>query len=184
MRGVINFASFYAGWFACVAGAGRGQLWLGPAVVAVLIGLHLALVREPWRQASLIAVVALVGWCVDTALASAGAYSFGTRSIAPWFCPPWMVALWAIFATTLTGSLSWLSGRYLFAALLGLVSGPLSYWYGSRLGAIDLLPNPLASLVILAPVWGAVTPALVRLASTLGANANPAPAVPSQQAAA
>ena len=36
MSRVLNFGMFYVGWFACVAGAGRGQLWLGPAVVAVL----------------------------------------------------------------------------------------------------------------------------------------------------
>ena len=37
MRRLLDFAMFYLGWFACVVGAAHGELWLGPAMVAVLL---------------------------------------------------------------------------------------------------------------------------------------------------
>lgn len=179
----VNFASFYAGWFACVLGAAGGRLWLGPVVVALLLVLHLGLlatrgISRLSNEARLIALIGLVGWCADTALAALGAYSFGSRSFLPWICPPWMVALWMIFASTLRGSLGWLRGRYSLAALLGALSGPVSYLYGARLGAIEMGEPLVASLATVASAWALILPGLVWLAhrdSTVVAAATPNP---------
>ena len=46
MGRLLNFAMFYLGWFACVMGAGRGELWLGPSVVAALVLIHLSTDRR------------------------------------------------------------------------------------------------------------------------------------------
>ena len=110
---------FYAGWFACVAGAGRGRLWLGPTVVAVLFMGHLLFTRDRVREARLALAVGLFGFAVDTLQASAGLYAFTGTSVLPWLCPPWMVALWMLFATTLSSSMAWLAGRHRLAAVLG-----------------------------------------------------------------
>ncbi len=39
------------------------------------------------------------------------------------FPPPWILALWALFASTLNASLGWLQDRLLLAAVLGALSG-------------------------------------------------------------
>ena len=111
MGRLLNFAMFYLGWFACVMGAAHGHLWLGPSVVAVLVVLHLCLTLGPAQRAPADAAGGLLGFAVDTLQASAGSPLTRT-SVAPWLCPPWMMALWMIFATTLNASMAWLAGRY------------------------------------------------------------------------
>jgi hypothetical protein len=168
MRRLLNFVMFYLGWFACVAGAGLGHLWLGPAVVAVLGMGHLLLTRDRVREATLAVTIGLFGFAVDTLQASAGLYAFTGTSVLPWLCPLWMVALWMLFATTLNSSMAWLAGRHRLAAVLGAVCGPLSYAAGARLGAIELHPDALVSLAGIAVVWGLAMPALLVIREVLG----------------
>ena len=47
MRLFINFLAFQLGWFASVLGAAHGLPWAGPVVVAMVVMLHLRLVRRP-----------------------------------------------------------------------------------------------------------------------------------------
>lgn len=161
MNRLFNFAMFYVGWFACVVGAARGELWLGPVTVAVLVMAHLFATPQRAQEIRLILVIGLFGFAVDTMQASAGLYAFTHTGVTAWLCPPWMVALWMIFATTLNSSMAWLAGRYRLAAALGALCGPLSYLAGARLSAIGLSANALASLVGIAIVWAFVLPALL-----------------------
>jgi uncharacterized protein DUF2878 len=79
MGWLLNFAMFYVGWFACVVGAGRGQLWLGPAVVSALLLIHLSFVPNRLREARLIVVAGLFGFTIDTLQASVGVHSITPR---------------------------------------------------------------------------------------------------------
>jgi hypothetical protein len=171
MGRLTNFAMFYLGWFACVMGAGHGQLWLGPSVVAALLLIHLFLHAAPVQEARLILMIGISGFVVDTLQASAGLYAFTRTSAAPWLCPLWMVALWMIFATTLNGSMAWLAGRYGLAATLGALCGPVSYLAGARLGAIELPAHAALSLVGIAVVWACVMPSLMWLGGFLSTSA-------------
>lgn len=164
---LINFVSFYVGWVACVGGAGRGMTLVGPLVVAALLAGQLALKPHPAREALLIVATGLLGWVVDTAQALAGVFSFPATSPAPWLCPLWLVAVWMIFATTLTSSMRRLRGRYILAAVFGAVGGPLSYYYGLRLGAIVFNPSLALTLITLAVVWSTVMPFLIWLTTVL-----------------
>jgi hypothetical protein len=47
--------------------------------------------------------------------------------------------------------------------VLGLVAGPLAYYAGARLGAVEL-SHPLRDLALLAAAWTCILPGLVRLA--------------------
>jgi len=170
MGRLLNFAMFYLGWFACVMGAGRGHLWLGPSVVAVLVLLHLYMTPRPVQEIRLILLIGIFGFAVDTLQASAGLYAFTGTSPAPWLCPLWMVALWMIFATTLNASMAWLAGRYRLAAALGALCGPISYVAGARLGAIKLPAHAGLSLVGIAVVWACVMPSLLWLGEFLATS--------------
>jgi hypothetical protein len=158
---VLNVALSYVGWFACVVGAARGEGWLGPVVVTVLLAVHLWLTPDRPGQMRLILAVGVFGFLVDSVQTAAGVYAFPHASVVPWLCPPWLVALWMLFATTLDGSMAWLGGRYGLAAALGAVIGPLSYGAGARLGAIVLPADPLASLMAMSAVWALALPALL-----------------------
>jgi len=170
MGRLMNFAMFYVGWFACVMGAGRGQLWLGPSVVAALVLIHLYLAPRPVQETRMILLTGIFGFAVDTLQASAGLFAFARTSAAPWLCPLWMVALWMIFATTLNASMAWLAGRYRLAAALGALCGPVSYLAGARLGAIELPAHASASLVGIAIVWACVMPSLFWLREFLATS--------------
>jgi hypothetical protein len=135
-------------------------------VVAVLLMGHLLLARDRVREAMLALTIGLFGFAVDTLQASAGLYAFTGSSVLP-LCPPWMVALWMLFATTLNSSMAWLAGRPRLGAVLGALCGPLSYAAGARLGAIELHPNALASLAGIAIVWGLAMPALLVIREAL-----------------
>lgn len=161
MRRLSNFVMFYVGWFACVVGAGRGALWLGPATAAVLLLAHVGFASDRGREGALLIAAGAFGSGVDTLQASAGLYQFAGTSALPWLCPPWMTALWMLFASTLNGSMAWLAGRYRTAAVLGALGGPASYVAGERLGAIAFPPNVLASLAGIAVVWAFAMPALL-----------------------
>jgi len=167
MRRVLNFAMFYGGWFACVLGAARGDPWLGPATVAVLLLVHFWLAPDWAPEVRLVLVIGLFGFALDTLQASAGLYSFTRASVAPWLCPPWMVAVWMVFGSTLNASMAWLSGRYGVAAVLGALSGPVSYAAGARLGAIELSTSAVASLVGISLVWTLAMPTLLMLREVL-----------------
>ena len=170
MGRLLNFAMFYLGWFACVMGAGRGNLWLGPSVVAALVIVHLYTDAQADVGGRLILAIGILGFAIDTVQASAGLYAFTRTSAAPWLCPLWMVALWMIFATTLNVSMAWLAGRYRLAAALGALCGPVSYVAGARLGAIELPAHASMSLVGIAIVWACVMPSLLWLRDFLNTS--------------
>jgi hypothetical protein len=166
---LVNYFFYQIGWLTSVLGAARGHPWSGAAVALVLVGAHVVLVRRRRAEMELILCAAVVGAVAESVQAALGLVSFHSGILVPSLCPPWIVVLWMQFATLLRFCLSWLSGRYRLASVLGLVGGPLAFFAGARLGAADLHPNRLLSLVSFAVVWAAAFPLLVRLAERHGA---------------
>lgn len=158
----FNLFSFYCGWFACVAAAAGGAPWLGPMTAAGLLAVHLLWgTRKAGREIVLLALVGAIGCAVETIQVALGLYAFRQGDPAPWPCPPWMVALWMLFASTLNSSLAWLARRRGLAALMGAFFGPVSYVAGARLGAIELAPDMRYSAAGIGAVWAVVMPTLL-----------------------
>ena len=157
----MNFAVFQAGWFACVLAAARGHSWAGIAVVAAIALGHVAMAPNSRAELTLLAAAAVIGAIFDTALAMTGwiRYAGGAANLAP----PWIVAMWVLFATTLNISLAWIKSRPFAAIALGAVGGPLAYLAGERLGALWFDERGVA-LLTLAVGWGVVTPVLCTIA--------------------
>jgi hypothetical protein len=160
---LLNFLCFQVGWFACALGAAHGWPLAGPLVVGILLILQLPLVPAPGKQARFILAVTLLGWLVDSGLAYADVFTFPFGSGLLGLCPLWMAALWANFAGTFHLCLDWLRGRYWLASALGACGGPLAYYGGQRLGAMQFGGNITSSLLIIAVEWALATPALVYL---------------------
>jgi len=167
-RRLLNFVCFQVAWFACALGAARGWPLLGPLVVGVLLILQLPLVPAPGKQARFMLAATLLGWLIDSGLTRGGVFSFSAGGMLLGLCPLWMAALWANFAGTLHLCLDWLRGRYWLASALGACGGPLAYYGGQRLGALQLGSNSTVSLVVIAIEWAIVTPGLVYLSETRG----------------
>lgn len=160
-----NAALFQAGWLGCVLGAAQGHSAAAVALVGAIVALHVGRAARPARELALAAVAMVIGLCWDSTLGAAGLLAFNGAGRGG-FAPPWILAIWALFATTLNVSLRWLRGRAMLAAALGAVAGPATYWAGARLGAAQFV-QPAGAIVTLAIGWALWMPLLVELARRL-----------------
>ncbi|WP_236848801.1 DUF2878 domain-containing protein [Candidatus Thiodictyon syntrophicum] len=156
-RVLLNFVAYQIAWFACVLGGAHQLPWVGVAVTAVAVAIHLVLVPAPGRDALLILTVAAIGALWDGLLVGLGILEYPSGVVLPWLAPVWIIAMWAGFATTLHVSLRWLLGRWRLATLFGALGGPLAYYAGMRLGAVNF-PDPVVALAVLAGGWSILMP--------------------------
>lgn len=162
---VLNVIGFQIGWFACVLGAAYHAPWLGVFNALFILMLHCKRSKHKQAETSLLLLAALFGLVFDSLLLHLGWVSFAPVAYWPYaLSPPWMVALWALFASTLNLSLNWLKQYTALACLLGGISGPLCYWAGERLGALHLVNFNMA-MVYLAVGWAIAVPLLLKLAT-------------------
>jgi hypothetical protein len=161
---LINIVAFQVGWFSCVLGAANGLPWVGPVVVMAVMGLHLARVQRPAQELKLIAIAAAFGLIADSLLLASGWLYYPSGSWIPGLAPYWIVAMWALFATTLNVSMRWLRTSLPLAMAFGAVGGPLSYAAGARLGGLEWVA-PTWALGALAVIWAIAMPMMVLLSS-------------------
>lgn len=177
---LLNFVAFQIGWFACVLSAANGLPLLGLLVVGLVVVLHIQI--SEWRSHELILVCLSVtlGLVFDSLLVMSGWLRYPSGMLFPGVAPYWILAMWALFATTLNVSMGWLKGKLLLASVLGAIFGPLSYMAGQRLGAMEFV-NSQAATIALAVIWALVMPLLVMVAARLDGSRKPAPIIPLQQ---
>jgi len=147
------------GWFACVLGAAQGLPWIGVLAATLVIAWHLLRAAKPRRELWLIVSAAVLGALFETILVQTGLVRFGNGMLLEGAAPYWMVALWAIFATTLNVSLRSLRPRLWLAAALGAMGGPAAYYSGARLGALEFMSAGTA-LTVIAAGWAIFVPML------------------------
>lgn len=160
---LLNFALYQTGWFCCVLGAAQGRPWLGAGAASALLLVHVALVRQRGREIGLLLAAGLLGGAVDSLQSCFGALDFQGDRAFGCLAPAWIVVMWMQFATLLRFGLAFLSGRYLLAAGLGGLGGPVAFWTGQRLGAVEFANPAWPSLLVLALVWAVAFPFLLWL---------------------
>lgn len=152
-----NFVLYQLAWLACVWSAAAGRSGIGVAVALAVVAVQL---RREWR---VILLTGLIGTVWESLLTGLDWVRYHEAWAEGW--PPlWIIALWLAFATTFNVSLRWLRPRAGWAALLGLVGGPLAWWAGERLGALELT-SPLGSLSVIGLGWAVLMPILLALAA-------------------
>jgi hypothetical protein len=160
IRKIFNYIGMQLGWLACAVGAARGFPWVGPLVVLVYLVLHLIWSPSRKREFYFILIVGFLGMWVDSFKKASGLLTYASDISLAWLAPPWITAMWLLFATSLNATLSWLQGRPLIAALLGTIFGPLSYVTGQRLGAVKFVGDFWLTVGILAIIWGIAVPSM------------------------
>ena len=160
---LLNFGMFQVGWFSSVLGAAKHLPWLGPAAMLVIVAVHLYMARQPARELMLIFACGFIGACFDSIFVAMNWVSYPSGLFSESMAPYWIITMWMLFATTLNVSLRWLKGRYLLAAVLGLVAGPGTYYTGEKLGGMVFL-EPFPALLSLGIGWGLIMPLLIVLA--------------------
>lgn len=171
---VLNAVIFDLAWLVNVMPAGQGLTWIGPMFSLCWLLFHMS--TYPLKRLSdlrLCITAALIGYGADSLLVLSGLMAFPPHAQLGGPSTVWMVALWINLALTLNLSLVWLRNRYLLAALLGGIAGPLAYFAGTKLDAITLEAGYLP-LIAIALLWMLAMPLLVWLAMLYNRYDNPA----------
>lgn len=159
---MANFLGFQSVWFLSLFGAGTQRSWLGFLALACFTAWHFRSAPSPRAELLLVVVACVVGFIVDTTFIQAHLLAYAEPLPFAGVAPYWILGMWINFALTLNGSMRWLQGRYLLAAVLGAIGGPLAYVAGVRLGAAELLASEMMVYGTLAVVWALTVPLLVR----------------------
>ena len=180
MRTLINFVAFQIGWFSCVISAAKGSPWVGLLVVILAVGLHLRTTERLRDELRLLVLAVVMGLGFDSLLVAFGWVRYPSGMLISGIAPYWILAMWALFSTTLNVSMGWLKNKLLLASVMGAVFGPLSYLAGQRLGAIELI-DFRTSMTALAVIWAMAMPTLMYAASRHDRARQTVPLVPLQK---
>jgi hypothetical protein len=164
---LLNFILFQVCWFSCVLSGASGHTKIGVIVALLVGGLQIASSKNRLNEFSFLLLACVLGTALDLIPMKYGMFSFVNPAAVPWGYPLWMSGLWLGFASTFRSSLSWLSGRYLLAAVFGFIGGPIAYFAGEKLGGIVLGADTSISLLVIGLFWAIVTPGLFMLSERL-----------------
>jgi hypothetical protein len=162
----VNFLTFEICWFGCVMGAASNLGWLGALLVLVAVPLQVYFLTDRRREEALFVLLCgLCGFVLETLMIIGKVY------IPAWWdlpiSPLWMLALWINFGPLVAISLSWLKGKYLLAAIVGGLAGPVAYWGGDELGALTVSAPFSRGYLLIGIAWTLVLPSLVYLHTRL-----------------
>ena len=159
---VLNFVLFQVGWFACVLSAAAERPVIGVLVATGVLAFHLWRASAPREEMRLILLALAIGAVWESLLVWQDLLRYQAGVLVPNFAPYWIVMMWGLFATVPNVSLRWLKGRWLVASVAGLVGGPMAFYAGQRMGALEFGHEP-AALSALALGWAVLTPLLMAL---------------------
>lgn len=161
-----NLVMFKLGWIACVGLAAAGQPLWATLAVALVVTLHLAGVPVVVKEALLLAASAVIGLAWESLLVWSGLLSYpASGELAP-LAPYWIVAMWVLFATTINHGLRWAKRSWMIAAIAGLVGGPMAFYGGAAMGAVEF-SHTLWALAAIGAGWAVLMPLLTLIADTI-----------------
>lgn len=148
---LLNFIWFQTIWF-CVVLFQNQFVWLA---ILLIIG-YVAFLPFPYVNIFFGFAMALYGTFVDGTMVAWGFYEFTPHG--RFLIPMWLMVLWGAFALMLRVSLTYLRRRYLLAAILGAVSGPLSYFAAAKLGAVSFPQSHILTGLLISAWWAITVP--------------------------
>ena len=163
---IINLLLFQAGWWACVLLGGSPAHWAATLIAAGIIVFHLSFSDHAGVEAKLIILAVVTGLLCDSMLVSFGLLNYSHGMMADSLAPHWIIAIWAIFATTFNLSLRWLKHRTLIASLMGATAAPLSYYAGLKAGSVAM-PDQVLAMLVLGLMWAVLMPLLMHFSVRL-----------------
>jgi len=164
---LINLIFFQGIWLLTVFGAANNIYWYGLLGLAAFVIFHHFTAGTARADFLLVAIAVATGLLIETAFVRTGLLVYTLNIPSPQFAPAWILILWADFALTMNGCLRWLQGRYLLAAALGAIGGPISYFAGVKLGAATTNTSMLIVLPVIASVYALITPLFLMAARRL-----------------
>lgn len=143
------------GWFGCVyfgkMNWGLASLVI-PLIAWVLLNFSFNLNRQVVFR---LLVLMLVGLAFDSTSAYFSLIQINPPTETGWL-PLWLISLWLLFGPTLLLLQSLLQSKYILAALLGAVFGPLSYRAGAQFETLFM--NGTIAILVYASFWASYFP--------------------------
>lgn len=161
-----NLVLFKLGWLACVGFAAAGKPALATAAVAVVALLHLVSVPVIVKESLLLMTAALIGLAWESLLVATGLLNYPGYEGTGFLAPYWIVAMWVLFATTINYGLKWVKKSWPIAMVAGLVGGPLAFYGGASMGAVEF-SHTLTALAVIGAGWALLLPLLVLASDTI-----------------
>lgn len=160
-RTLLNLLGNQLVWLCAVAGAGRGLQWPALLASALYIASQLYSAAQPRTELRLLLLALACAWLVDGIAAGSGRVAYAAAPFG-WAPPPWILALWAAFAMTLTSSMAFLQRNSLLPATFGLLLAPLAYLSAARgFDALHFAAPAWHGLLLLGIGWSVALTLLV-----------------------
>ena len=149
----VNLLGNQLVWLCAVAGASRGRQWPALLAASLYIGSQLLTSPHPRLDLRLLTLALGCAWLVDASAAASGTVHYDAALLG-WAPPPWIMALWAAFAMTLTTSMRFLLRHPALPILFGLLLAPLAYLSASRgFEAVQFRAPAWQGLLVLGMGW-------------------------------
>jgi hypothetical protein len=151
-----------AAWFAAALLASTQWHFIGALGNVVFILAHISVSKNRKSEIKRALLATLIGFFIEQINFHVGQVETRPTPVA-W----WIISLWPAFATSFAkgNSLHWLARRLWVSVMFGAILGPIGYFGGARLGALDL--NGIHSAFVLAVTWAIGMPFLATLQQKL-----------------
>lgn len=137
MHKIINALLFQVCWFSAVLWGWQYGL---PALI--LLAAHGYVFERGQHAYAALAGIVAAGLVLDSALFASGWFSVPEPApLMLGLTPAWLMCMWCAFALTLGSSLSWWRDYPKIFVPVCAIAGPLSYFAGQRLGALEIQPQ-------------------------------------------
>lgn len=158
---LINAGLFQILWFAAVIGSANNLVWPCLIMLIILFYWQLQTSRRAATDVSLIVIATLIGLIIETLWIWMGILEYTDERPINFVAPLWILVMWAGFALTINHSMAWMKAHPLLPSLLGLISAPLAYFGGMRLGAVIYNQDVLVVSAHIGLAWAIALPILV-----------------------
>lgn len=162
MPKLLNLIAFQMLWLLLVFSAFYDFERLAVVLLGVWLCVHVYFSKHRWADVRLLLLALALGPLCDTLLLHLELVEYRGRVLVAGFPPLWIYAQWANFSQLFNYSFGFLRGRPLFCVFMALVSAPLAYTGGARLGAAVLVEPHWIPLIFVALSWAMVLPLLIR----------------------
>lgn len=159
----VNLLIFKVSWLIVIWSAANAMPLSGLLAVSLAVLIHLITCRSPANEVLLLLAIGFVGFLWETLLLTLGLVEYSSGMFHSQLAPYWMVALWILFATTLNVSFARLQNNLALAAAFGAVAGPVSFFAGSRIGAVTIVSESFG-FAILSLGWALFLPLVLWIA--------------------
>ena len=161
-----NLIFFKLGWIACIMFAAAGMPLMSILSVAMVAGIHLARVAVPLKEGFFLLCAAAMGLAWESLVVNTGLLQYVGTDGSSWLAPSWIIAMWVLFGTTINHGLSWLKRHWVFPVSFGLFGGPMAFYAGSKMGAVEF-SNTVYALGLLGAGWAILLPLACVLADAI-----------------